>query len=510
MTTANERRQGQATSRPRERPRFARVGGYSFLLPLLALLSVGTLSVLSGSSPEEKRISIYSPQANYSLPVAEHSGRDYVGLLEILEPLGRVSAKSQGGRWKLRYRNIEGEFTAGRSRARIHGKDVELASGFVMENGRGLVPLISLATILPRFLGDRVTFHEGARRLFIGKVGTQFSTIFSKTIPPRLVLNFTSPVNPTISTEPGRLRMVFTREPLLDNKEETFTFADSTIPSATYRENNGAAEIAVTGNQPLMAMFSNDGRSITIAPAPQASTGTAAVATTSTAPSPSPAPAASNPPSPPVNVPAPIANPALPPGVGRFLAVVDASHGGDERGAALTSELPEKDVTLMVARRVRQELQNRGISVLMLRDADTNLQLDQRAGLSNMAHAAVYICIHASSQGKGVRLYTATIPSSSGSRGPFLAWDAGQAPSLPTSQSLMGSVAAELQKRTAVRTLSTPMRPLNNVTAAVFAVELAPPGSDVLDVASPVYQQLVATAIAAGVAGFRDRSGAHP
>ncbi len=72
-----------------------------------------------------------------------------------------------------------------------------------MENSRGLVPLASLATLLPRFLGTPVNFHESARRLFIGDVAhpTELST--RGRAPSRLVLNFSAPVNPTISTEPG-------------------------------------------------------------------------------------------------------------------------------------------------------------------------------------------------------------------------------------------------------------------------------------------------------------------
>jgi N-acetylmuramoyl-L-alanine amidase len=197
-------------------------------------------------------------------------------------------------------------------------------------------------------------------------------------------------------------------------------------------------------------------------------------------------------------------------GVRHFLAVVDASHGGDERGAALTNELPEKDVTLAIARQVKQQLENHGISVLMVRDSDANLGVDQRAALANMAAPSVYICIHASSQGNGVRVYTPAMPAGGENRGAFVAWNAAQTSFLPLSQTVVSAVIAELQKKMAVRSLSASIRPLNNVTAPVFAVEVAPPGSDVLEVASPAYQQSVATAVANGVTAFRERAGAHP
>ena len=49
------------------------------------------------------------------------------------------------------------------------------------------------------------------------------------------------------------------------------------------------------------------------------------------------------------------------------------------------------------------------------------------------------------------------------------------------------------------------LRPLNNVTTTAIAVEVAPPSDDVSQLNSPAYQQLIASAVAAGVAAFRDR-----
>ena len=102
----------------------------------IVLLLVVSLS----AAPPEKHLSIYSTAANYSLPIVQRQGRDYVGLLELLEPLGTVSAKSDGPRWRLHYNNVLGEFTADKNRARIQGRDADLSAKFILENGRGLVP----------------------------------------------------------------------------------------------------------------------------------------------------------------------------------------------------------------------------------------------------------------------------------------------------------------------------------------------------------------------------------
>ena len=479
---------------------------------LLALVLV--LLVTNAPSADEKRISIYSTAANYSLPLIERNGGDYVGLLEILDPLGSVSARTNGLRWKIRYNNVEGEFTSGKSRAQIRGKEFDLPANFLLEHGRGLVPVSFLGTLLPRFLGGPVTFHESARRLFVGNVATQFTAELSRTTPPRLIMNFTSPVNPTIATEPGRLRMVFLREPLLPPGAQTLNFADQTISSATFAENNGSAEVTVVGDASLMATFSNDGRTITIAPAPQrpappvAPTPNTAVqsavqsAPPSIPPSPSPPPASTT-------VPATSANHQA-----AYVVVVDASHGGDERGAALTDKLAEKDVTLAIARRLRQELENRGISVVMLRDSDATVNLDQRAALANNARPAIFVTVHASSQGNGVRLYTALIPAGGENRGNFLDWDTAQSSFVPASQNALALVVNELQKKQiTVRTMSAPLRPLNNISAPALALEVAPSDKDIAQLLLPDYQQTIAGAVASGVAALRDKTtqtGAQP
>jgi len=454
--------------------------------------------VLSGAS--EKRLSIYSVAANYSVTLVQREGRDYVGLLEVLEPLGKVTARADGNRWRLRYYRIEGDFQAGRGRARVHGYDIDLPAKFLLENGRGLVPVSALSVLLPRFLGGPVTLHEEAGRLFIGSVATHFTASLASASPPRLVFNFTAPVNPTVATEPGSLRMTFSREPVVAPASPTLTFGSKAIPSAIYSESNGTAVVTVISTTPLIATFTNDGRTITLSP-PSAAAPTPAQA----------APAAAAP-----GTPAVAQQPAAPPSAApmayrRYFAVVDASHGGDDHGETLSSMLLEKDVTVTLARSLRQELESRGIATLVLRDSDANLSLDQRAVFANADHAAIYIAVHATSAGHGVRVYTALLPFGEDDRGPFRSWSIAQHSALTISRSAAGAVAAELQKRQVpVRTLEAPLRPLNNIIGAAIAVEVAPQGTDVAQITAPDYQQLVTSAVATAIASAHDQLGAAP
>ena len=157
---------------------------------------------------------------------------------------------------------------------------------------------------------------------------------------------------------------------------------------------------------------------------------------------------------------------------------MDASHGGNDRGEALSTTLAEKDVTVAFARRLRQELENRGISTLVLRDSDATVSVDDRAFYANTTHAAVYVALHAASNGHGVRLYTALLPySGEDDRGPFRSWTTAQPSSIPLSQAAAASVATELRnQQVAVRTLTAPLRPLNNVVTAAIARRGCPGG----------------------------------
>jgi N-acetylmuramoyl-L-alanine amidase len=485
MRWSNPRREVVPVSRRQSRGRLLRAAGVFTAAVVLAT------TLLVFGVPEEKRVSIYSTAANYSLPVLERNGDEYVGLLEVFEPLGTVSAKASGPHWKFRYNDVENEFTAGKTRTRIHGGDFDLPSNFLLENGRGLVPLSSLSTLMSRILGGPVTYNQNSRRLFIGNVAVHFTAQVSKTTPPKLVMNFTAPVNPMIATEPGKLRMAFSHEPVVAPGSQALTFDSTVIPSASFQENNGAAEVVVAATVPLMASFANNGRTIIVEPVPQAS------APAQAAPPSQPAPAVSaSKPSPPPATPA----------IRHYFAVVDPSHGGDERGASLTDQLAEKDVTLAFGRHLRQELELRGIATLLLRDSDATLTLDQRASLTNSARPAIYICLHAASQGNGVRVYTALVPSGAENHGPFLAWDAAQASFQLASRSAGTGLVSELQsKRIPARSLIGPLRPLNNITTTALALEVAPPSTDVSVLNSPAYQQSIAAAVATGIADFRDQ-----
>jgi N-acetylmuramoyl-L-alanine amidase len=457
----------------------------------VVLISVAYWAPVHAQPPDQ--LTVYSPQTTYSAAMLDIQGHPYVGLIELLEPLGSVDGRVDGKKYKLRFtppggHPVEAQFQEGKDKSKIVSENFKLPENFAQQNGRGYVPLSSVPEILTKLLARPVQLHPAARRLFIGDVLIRFSASLDKSNPPKLVLSFPAPVNPTIATEPGRMRLTFRREPVVSSGQDSYSFTDSNITGALFAEHDGLAELNIMATDPLMANFADGGKTIIV----------------SAVPPPPPAPIA------------PIAPPptsaqtqtpqAKPPSGPRFLVIIDPGHGGAETGAVITPTLLEKDVALAFGRRVQRELQNRGIAAGLLRNSDVAIALDQRATSTNAARPALYITLHAANTGRGVHLFTSMLPAENLERGNFLPWDRAQAAFLDLSGTVAGSVAVELEARKLPNaTLVAPLRPMNNIAAPAIAVEIAPPGDTVEDIASPEYQEKVAQAIAAGVAAVRSK-----
>jgi N-acetylmuramoyl-L-alanine amidase len=76
------------------------------------------------------------------------------------------------------------------------------------------------------------------------------------------------------------------------------------------------------------------------------------------------------------------------------VVVIDAGHGGFDRGGIPRNLVPEKNMTLDVAMRLRSILQQSGYRVVMTRDSDVFVPLPTRVAIANSYPNAIFICIH--------------------------------------------------------------------------------------------------------------------
>lgn len=73
--------------------------------------------------------------------------------------------------------------------------------------------------------------------------------------------------------------------------------------------------------------------------------------------------------------------------------VIDAGHGGKDPGA-IGDGVKEKDITLLFAKKLRQELHANGHYILMTRETDSYPTLSARVKLANWNRVDLFVSIH--------------------------------------------------------------------------------------------------------------------
>jgi N-acetylmuramoyl-L-alanine amidase/putative methionine-R-sulfoxide reductase with GAF domain len=82
--------------------------------------------------------------------------------------------------------------------------------------------------------------------------------------------------------------------------------------------------------------------------------------------------------------------------VPKMRIVVDAGHGGWDLGTVGRRGLLEKDLVLEIAQRLGKLLESRlGAEVILTRNDDNYIPLDERAGMANQAQADLFVSVHA-------------------------------------------------------------------------------------------------------------------
>ena len=74
--------------------------------------------------------------------------------------------------------------------------------------------------------------------------------------------------------------------------------------------------------------------------------------------------------------------------------VIDAGHGGHDRGGIPGQRIAEKVMTLDVAQRLRNVLEASGYRVVMTRDSDVFVPLGTRVAIANSYRNAIFVCVH--------------------------------------------------------------------------------------------------------------------
>lgn len=95
------------------------------------------------------------------------------------------------------------------------------------------------------------------------------------------------------------------------------------------------------------------------------------------------------------------------------VVVLDAGHGGHDEGATGPTGLHEKDLVLDVTRKLAARLRRSGVRVVLTRNADRFLSLEERTAVANDARADLFVSIHANASAsrkpRGIETYFASL-----------------------------------------------------------------------------------------------------
>jgi N-acetylmuramoyl-L-alanine amidase len=80
--------------------------------------------------------------------------------------------------------------------------------------------------------------------------------------------------------------------------------------------------------------------------------------------------------------------------LGQRTVVIDAGHGGHDRGGVPYQRIGEKGMTLDVSQRLKKVLQANGYRVIMTRNSDVFIPLGTRVAIANSYRGAIFVSVH--------------------------------------------------------------------------------------------------------------------
>ena len=275
--------------------------------------------------------------------------------------------------------------SAGQALASVGGRLISLPAAPVREGRAWFVPVDFVSRALAPAMGTRVDLRKPARLIIAGDL--RMPQITGRLEPLGTLVRLTLDVAPAtphaIAQEGTRLVIRFEADAL-----------DATLPSPTVPD---LIQAIRPGDSPASLVIDLGPRfaSFRTADLPgDRGAGRIQIDVAAQTTEPAQQPAAPQTPTAPA--------PELPPLVDLAAAggirtiVIDAGHGGGDDGARGANGTLEKNVTLSVARRLKGALESRlGVRVILTRDGDQSVGLDERAALANNNKADVFVSLHA-------------------------------------------------------------------------------------------------------------------
>ena len=359
-----------------------------------ALVSVSALLLAAllqaQGTPPVAPLTLISRDARRPVPTTMSGGQELIALDDVASLFQvTVGEDTLAGGITISARGRTVVLSADQPMASVSGRVVALPAAPVRAGRRWLVPVEVLPRALAPMLETRIDLRRASRLLIVGDVNVPRVTARIDALgPPTRVTIEIAPATPVRVTREG-------------NRVVTRVEADA-LDFGLPAEGGGLID-EIRGEQPSIVAIVLDERAGNTRFTPTDAGGVTRVAVEigagagiETAAPPAPVP-------PPVTAPPVPSEPAPPPLLTASrpvlqTLVIDPGHGGDDIGVRAPGGTEEKQITLQVARRLKTLLDTRlGIRVILTRDDDRSIAIDDRAAAANNNKADLFLSLHLNS-----------------------------------------------------------------------------------------------------------------
>ena len=337
--------------------------------------------------PGPPGLTLLSKDGRRALPIAIVNGQESVALDDLAAAF-QLTVREEAGAITVSYKGRTIVLTADQALASVSGRLVSLPAPPSRAGGRWLVPVEFIGRALALIYDTRLDLRRPSRLVVVGDLRVPRVSIRHEPLAnaARLTIDAAPRATSTVTQEAGRLLVKFDADaidtvmPVLQSQGivlairlvDAVTIGVDVGPRfGAFRSSTESIEDTTRLVIDLVGVESNT----TLSPG---------------------SPAAPSPP-----VPSEIPRPGQAVAAIRTIAV-DAGHGGEDVGVKGDGGTAEKDLTLAVARRLKSAVEARlGIRVLLTRDEDRNVPIDERAAIANNSKADLFISLHANAASRG-------------------------------------------------------------------------------------------------------------
>ena len=358
-----------------------------FPVAVTAAFLIALAAALSSQPAQTPSLSLLSKDGRRALPLALVADQEFVALDDLASAFQLTVREESLGAVTVSYKGKTIVLTPDQALASVSGRLVSLPAPPSRNGRRWLVPVEFISRALSLIYDAGLDLRKPSRLLGIGDLRVPRVTVRYDPLGTagRLTIDATPRATATVTQEADHLTIKFDADaldapnpPLPQSAAPGLLLAVRVVDATTIAADLGPRYAGFRAtSQPADTTM----RLVIDLVAAQTDAGAAPPAAPGAATAPPP--------------------PELPPSFGQPISsfrtiALDPGHGGDDEGAKSADGAKEKDLTLAIARRVKGVIEARlGLRVLLTREDDRSVPVDERTSVANNNKADLFVSLHA-------------------------------------------------------------------------------------------------------------------